>query len=139
MATAKKAAAKKAPAKKAPAKKSAPAKTAPAKKTAPARAAGTAVATRPTRSSTRTGSAAPARKAVSALVVKEGEGAWTKAEIKEVLSELHSDRDRVPVSRETLLRSRLTPIAKESIVTKRVPQREPEFLIRTCETRGLTH
>jgi DnaK suppressor protein len=32
---------------------------------------------------------------VSALVVKEGEGAWTKAEIKEVLSELHEDRDRV--------------------------------------------
>ena len=53
------------------------------------------MATRPTRSSARTGSAAPARKAVSALVVKEGEGAWTKAEIKEVLSELHSDRDRV--------------------------------------------
>jgi RNA polymerase-binding protein DksA len=53
------------------------------------------VATRPTGSSSRTGAAAPARKAVSALVVKEGEGAWTKAEIKEVLSELHSDRDRV--------------------------------------------
>jgi RNA polymerase-binding protein DksA len=91
---AKDAPAKKAPAKKAPAKKAPAGKTA-AKKTAPARAAGTAVATRPTRSSTRAGSAAPARKAVSALVVKEGEVAWTKAEIKEVLSELHSDRDRV--------------------------------------------
>jgi RNA polymerase-binding protein DksA len=93
-APAKKSTAKKAPAKKAPAKKAPAGKTA-AKKTAPARAAGTAVATRPTRSSTRAGSAAPARKAVSALVVKEGEVAWTKAEIKEVLSELHSDRDRV--------------------------------------------
>jgi RNA polymerase-binding protein DksA len=92
-APAKKAPAKKAPAKKAPAKKAPAGKTA-AKKTAPARAAGTAVATRPTRSST-TGSAAPVRKAVSALAVKEGEVAWTKAEIKEVLSELHSDRDRV--------------------------------------------
>jgi DnaK suppressor protein len=61
------------------------------KKTTPARDAGTAVATRPTRSSSR--SASP-RTAVSALVVKEGEGAWTKAEIKEVLSELHEDRDR---------------------------------------------
>jgi RNA polymerase-binding protein DksA len=90
-AAAQKAPAKKAPAKKAPAKK-APAKKAPAKKTAPARDAGAAVATRPTRSSSRAGSP---RKAVSALVVKEGEVAWTKAEIKEVLSELHEDRDRV--------------------------------------------
>ena len=53
------------------------------------------MATRPTRSSSRAGTTATTRKAVSALVVKEGEGAWTKAEIKEVLSELHSDRDRV--------------------------------------------
>ena len=65
-----------------------------AKKITPARDGGTAVATRPTRSSSRAGSAT-ARKSVTALVVKEGEGAWTKAEIKEVLSELHQDRDRV--------------------------------------------
>jgi RNA polymerase-binding protein DksA len=64
-----------------------------AKKITPARDAGTAVATRPTSSSTRAGGAA--RKSVGALVVKEGEGAWTKAEIKAVLSELHQDRDRV--------------------------------------------
>jgi len=49
------------------------------------------VATRPT----RTPRATPTRRGVSALVVKEGEGAWTKAEIKEVLNELHEDRDRV--------------------------------------------
>jgi RNA polymerase-binding protein DksA len=40
----------------------------------------------------------PAKKTVakkaSALKVKEGEGAWTKAEIKEVLDELHEDRER---------------------------------------------
>ena len=51
------------------------------------------MATRPTRSSSRPAAGGP--KSVSALVVKEGEGAWTKAEIKEVLSELHQDRDRV--------------------------------------------
>jgi RNA polymerase-binding protein DksA len=108
--TAKKSAAKKsAPAKKTAAKKAAPAKKTAtkatstakraaaksAKKTTPARDAGTAVATRPTRSSSRAGSVAGSRKSVSALVVKEGEGAWTKGEIKEVLSELHEDRDRV--------------------------------------------
>ena len=77
---AKKAAAKKAPAAKTAAKKApptkAPAKKAPAKK-APAK------------------SAATAAKKASALKVKEGEGAWTKAEIKEVLDELHHDRERV--------------------------------------------
>jgi DnaK suppressor protein len=36
-----------------------------------------------------------AAKKASALKVKEGEGAWTKAEIKEVLDELHQDRERV--------------------------------------------
>jgi len=62
-----KSAAKKAPAKKAPAAK-APAKTPAA-------------------------SAAAARKAPrSALVVKEGEEAWTKAELDEVLAELHEQR-----------------------------------------------
>jgi DnaK suppressor protein len=49
------------------------------------------VATRPTSGSRVT---AP-RRGVSALVVKEGEEAWTKAEIREVLNELHADRDRV--------------------------------------------
>ena len=34
-------------------------------------------------------------KKASALKVKEGEGAWTKAEIKEVLDDLHEDRERV--------------------------------------------
>jgi RNA polymerase-binding protein DksA len=88
---------KAAPAKKATAKKAAPAKKAtakkaPAKKTAPARTPGATVATRPTGTTPR--KAAPTR-AARTLVVKEGEEAWTKAEIKEVLSELHQDRDRV--------------------------------------------
>jgi RNA polymerase-binding transcription factor len=62
---------KKVPAKKAPAKK-APAKKAPAKKPAAERT----------------------RKApVSALVVKEGEGAWTKTELAEVLDELHTQSE----------------------------------------------
>jgi RNA polymerase-binding transcription factor DksA len=95
-APAKKAAVKKAaPAKKATVKKAAPAKKAPAKKApakttkkaTPARSATATVATRPTRPASR--------RPVSVLVVKEGEGAWTKAEIKEVLGELHHDRDRV--------------------------------------------
>ena len=77
-APAKKTAVTKAPAKKAPAKKAAATK-APAKK-APAKEAPT--------------TATAATKA-SALKVKEGEGAWTKAEIKEVLDELHEDRERV--------------------------------------------
>ncbi|HET7433022.1 MAG TPA: TraR/DksA C4-type zinc finger protein [Nocardioides sp.] len=106
--TATKAPAKKAPAKKAPAKK-APAKTAPAKKaatkTAPAKKAATTKAPAKKAATTK----APAKKAaqkvapkkaaapkqVTALVVQEGEGAWTKAEIKEVLAELNTERDRV--------------------------------------------
>ena len=52
------------------------------------------MATRPTSSTTARKPAAP-RRAAKTLVVKEGEEAWTKAEIKEVLSELHQDRDRV--------------------------------------------
>ncbi|MGH3363057.1 MAG: TraR/DksA family transcriptional regulator, partial [Nocardioides sp.] len=88
-APAKKAAAKKAPAKpaesrKAPGKKPAAKKT-PAKKAAPAKK------TAAKKSSAKKAST----KKVSALRVKEGEGAWTKAEIKEVLDELHSDRERV--------------------------------------------
>ena len=69
---AKKAAAAK---KAAPAKASAPVKKVAAKKTAPAKKAAT-------------------RKApASALVVKEGEDSWTKTELKEVLDELHTQRE----------------------------------------------
>jgi len=101
-ATAKKATAKKAaPAKKATAKKPAPAKKTSAKKTSAAKKTATAKTAK---------KAAPAKKATpakkvatkktaatkaGALKVKEGEGAWTKTEIKEVLDELHEDRERV--------------------------------------------
>ena len=59
----------------APAKASAPVKKVAAKKTAPAK-----------KTATRK---APA----SALVVKEGEESWTKTELKEVLDELHTQRE----------------------------------------------
>jgi RNA polymerase-binding protein DksA len=59
----------------APAKASAPVKKVAAKKTAPAK-----------KDATRK---APA----SALVVKEGEESWTKTELKEVLDELHTQRE----------------------------------------------
>jgi RNA polymerase-binding protein DksA len=65
-------------------------KTAPAKTAAPAKKAAKATAKKATASS-RT---APARQ-VGSLKVKEGEGAWTKAEIKEVLDELHEHREKV--------------------------------------------
>ncbi len=61
--------AKKAATKKTSAKIAAPAKKTPARKAAPTKA--------------------------SALRVREGEGAWTKADLKEVLDELHAERDRV--------------------------------------------
>jgi RNA polymerase-binding protein DksA len=112
-ATAKKAAAKKtAPAKKAtPAKKAAPAKTtaakkatakkATAKKTAPATKAAPAKKTAAKKATAKKATAkktakkaAPAKK-VSALRVKEGESAWTRAEINEVRSELTRMRDKV--------------------------------------------
>jgi RNA polymerase-binding protein DksA len=67
---------KKAPQKKAPAK--APVRKTAAKKTASARSA-----------ASRSGAKAP----VGTLAVKEGEEAWTKAELKEVLDELHEQRD----------------------------------------------
>ena len=39
---------------------------------------------------------APAKKApISSLAVKEGEDAWTKEDVKEVLTELHSQRDKL--------------------------------------------
>ena len=105
-----KTAAKKAPAKKAPAKKAtskapakkaatkAPAKKAPAKKASAKKAATKAPAKKAPAKKT-VAKQSPAKKTVakkaSALKVKEGEGAWTKAEIKEVLDELHEDRERV--------------------------------------------
>ncbi len=38
---------------------------------------------------------APRKAPRSALVVKEGEGAWTKAELKEVVDELHAQRTHI--------------------------------------------
>ncbi|MBD8869228.1 TraR/DksA family transcriptional regulator [Nocardioides donggukensis] len=113
-----KAPATKAPTKKAPAKKAAakaPAKKAatkaPAKKTATEKTAAKAPAKK---AATKTATKAPAKKAAkapakksaprktsakkapaSALVVKEGEGAWTKAELDEVLVELNETADRL--------------------------------------------
>ena len=50
----------------------------------------------------KTASKAPAKKApMSSLVVKEGEGAWTKAELDEVLDELHTQRDKLVHVRST--------------------------------------
>ena len=108
---AKKTAAKKAPAKTAP---KAAAKKAPAKKTAtktattktPVKKAASVAATPAKKTATRTATKkaavkktatqAPAKKApMSSLVVKEGEGAWTKAELDEVLDELHTQRDKL--------------------------------------------
>jgi RNA polymerase-binding protein DksA len=67
----------------APAKASAPAKKVAAKQTSPAKAAAKAPAKK----------AASAKKAaVSALVVKEGEASWTKAELDDLLDELHTQR-----------------------------------------------
>ena len=97
-ATKKVASAAKTPAKKTPApaaaKKAAPAakKAAPAaKKAAPAaKKAVPAAKKAPAKKATNsTAKKAPA----SALVVKEGEGSWTKAELKEVLDELHTQRE----------------------------------------------
>ena len=89
---AKKATAKKAaPAKKASAKK-ASAKTV-AKKAAPAKAVATAPVAKKAAPAKKT---APAKKApISSLAVKEGEDAWTKADVKEVLTELHAQRDKL--------------------------------------------
>jgi RNA polymerase-binding protein DksA len=70
-----------------PATTAAPAKKAPARK-APARKA----AARKT-GSARSASSTAAKAPVGELAVKEGEEAWTKAELKEVLDELHEQRD----------------------------------------------
>ncbi|MGH3347662.1 MAG: TraR/DksA family transcriptional regulator [Nocardioides sp.] len=85
--------AKKAAAKKAPAKKTAPAKKAPAKK-APAKKAAAKKAPAK-KAPAKKAAARKTAKKVSPLRVKAGESAWTKAEIKEVRSELTEIRDRV--------------------------------------------
>lgn len=99
---AKKAGAKKTAAKKAPAKKTA-AKKAPAKKTAAKKAPAKKLAAKKAPAKKTAATKAPARKtaatstpaAVGALQVKEGESAWTKAEIKEVRGELLQIREKV--------------------------------------------
>ena len=110
---AKKAPAKKAPAKKAPAKK-APAKKAPAKKAAAATAVATTsrpakkVATNSsasakkaapatTTATKKAGAKAPSKRtaAPSSFPVLPGEKPWTKAEVDEVIADLHDDRARV--------------------------------------------
>jgi RNA polymerase-binding protein DksA len=115
-APAKKAPAKKAPAKKAPAKKAAPAtktaakktaaKKTPAKKTPAKKTASTKTAT-PTKKASPVTKAAPtpAKKAApakkvrkatpSTLVVLDGEDAWTRAELNEVVKELKEHQDRL--------------------------------------------
>jgi RNA polymerase-binding protein DksA len=102
-----------APARKSPAKKTAPAKNAasatrkaamPAKTTPPAKKAAAAKKAAPAKASApvkkvAAKKTAPAKKAAtrkapaSALVVKEGEESWTKTELKEVLDELHTQRE----------------------------------------------
>ena len=75
----------------APAKKTAPIRSAAVKKTTPAKKAAPAKKTTPAKAVKKT---TPTKKApASALVVKEGEEAWTKAELAEVLSELHEQRE----------------------------------------------
>jgi RNA polymerase-binding protein DksA len=76
---------------KAPAARKAPAakKAAPAKSTAPAKKATARKA--PAKKAAATQAAAKKAPA-SALVVKEGEGSWTKAELREVLDELNTQR-----------------------------------------------
>ncbi len=82
--------AKKAPAKKAPAKAAAPAKKAPAKAAAPAKKAPAKAAAPAKKAPAKK---APAKKAApSALVVLEGEEAWTDDELAVVLDELQEQR-----------------------------------------------
>jgi RNA polymerase-binding protein DksA len=99
-------AAKKAPAKKtAPAAKKAPAAKAPAKtvakKVAPAKAVATAPVAKKAPAKTAKKSApaakktAPRKAPISSLAVKDGEDAWTKTDVKEVLAELHFQRDKL--------------------------------------------
>jgi RNA polymerase-binding protein DksA len=84
-----------------PAKKAAAAKkAAPAKTSAPVKAAARQPApTKAPAKKTAAKKSAPAKKAAtkkapaSALVVKEGEDSWTKTELREVLDELHTQRE----------------------------------------------
>lgn len=110
--TANKAAAKKA----SPAKKSAPAKKSPAKKAAPAKKTASAKKATPTKKAASAKKATPTKKApvkkttaakapavtrrataarAAALPVREGEDAWTKDDLAEVLDDLHDHRDRI--------------------------------------------
>jgi RNA polymerase-binding protein DksA len=86
----------KAPAKKSPARAAAK-KAAPAKKVAPAvkKAAPTAKKAPAQKApAKKAANSATARKApASALVVKEGEASWTRAELKELLDELNTQRE----------------------------------------------
>ncbi len=79
-----------------PVKKAAPAakKAVPVKKAAPAAKKTTAPASKaPAKKAAPVKKAASTRKApASALAVKDGEGAWTKAELAEVLGELNAQR-----------------------------------------------
>jgi len=90
-----------APAKKAPAKTVAK-KVAPAKAVASAPVAKKTTVKRATAKKTTARKAAPAKTTapakkapISSLAVKEGEDAWTKADVKEVLTELHSQRAKL--------------------------------------------
>jgi RNA polymerase-binding protein DksA len=101
-APAKKAAAKKAPpAKKAPAKKAAATKAAPAKKTASKKTATPTKKAAPVTKAAPTPAkkAAPAKKVrkatPSTLVVLDGEDAWTRGELNEVVKELKEHQDRL--------------------------------------------
>jgi RNA polymerase-binding protein DksA len=91
--TAKKAPAKSAGATSRPAKKVATNKSAPAKKAAPA----TPVTKTATTTTKKAAAKAPSKRtaAPSSFPVLPGEKPWTKAEVDEVLSDLHDDRARV--------------------------------------------
>ncbi len=95
-APAKKAPAKKAPAKKAPAKK-APAKKAPAKKAPAKKAPAKKAPAKKAPAKKAPAKKAPAKKASAPLVVLQGEDAWTKAELAEVVAELTEQRSRLVV------------------------------------------
>ena len=83
--------AKKAPAKKAPAKKTAAKKAAPS--AAPARASKTTASKPATKTTARRAAVRrPVRQSPSTLVVKAGELAWSRTELKEVVDELHGQR-----------------------------------------------
>jgi len=97
---------KAAPAKKTPVKKAAPAKkaapvkkAAPAKKAAPPQQAALLAQAAPMKKAASVKKAAPARKATPAkLVVLEGEAAWTRGELNEVIKELREHHDRLSVA-----------------------------------------